>query len=186
MTGHHKTLRASGSEPGADFMVRAATPADAAAIARIYNQGIDDRIATFETEHRSAASVEAWLQSGRPVIVVTEKDGAPIAFAATFPYRDRPCYAGIFEFSVYTRRDRRGLGCGRMAMEGLIKAAREKGAWKLVSRIFPENTGSRALCGALGFREVGIYERHGKLEDQWRDTVIVEKLIDKEGQHADG
>lgn len=171
---------------GSEFAVRQATAADAASIAQIYNQGIDDRVATFETDHRTAASVNAWIESGRPVVIVTNHDGTTAAFAAAFLYRDRPCYAGIFEFSVYTKRDRRGLGCGRLAMEGLIEAARNTGAWKLVSRIFPENTGSRALCKTLGFREVGIYERHGKLDGEWRDTVIVEKLLDEEGKYTDG
>ncbi|MEP3279042.1 MAG: arsinothricin resistance N-acetyltransferase ArsN1 family A, partial [Stappiaceae bacterium] len=158
----------------------------AAAIAGIYNQGIEDRIATFETEPRSEAAIRDWLKSERPAIVVVENNGPPVAFALASSYRDRPCYSGIYEFSVYTRRDKRGFGYGRMAMDRLIETARDNGAWKLVSRIFPENTSSRALCAALGFREVGTYERHGKLNGQWRDTVIVEKLIDEENRQADG
>jgi phosphinothricin acetyltransferase len=59
----------------------------------------------------------------------------------------------------------------------LIDEAKARGWWKLLSRIFPENLASRKLCTALGFREVGIYEKHGRLDGKWRDTVIVEKLL---------
>jgi L-amino acid N-acyltransferase YncA len=64
-----------------------------------------------------------------------------------------------------------------MALEGLVKEAEDRGLWKLVSRIFPENRASLALCRSVGFREVGIYRRHGKLDGEWRDCVIVELLL---------
>lgn len=176
------------SAPAADamaatpFTLRAARPADAAAIAAIYNQGIDDRVATFETEHRDADAIAAWFKAGHPLVVVEDTSGSIVSYAVAFPYRTRPCYEGVREFSVYVRRDARGTGCGRAALAGLIEAARMGGAWKLLSRIFPENTASLALCRSLGFREVGTYTRHGKLDGRWRDTVIVEKLIDEEGK----
>jgi phosphinothricin acetyltransferase len=68
-------------------------------------------------------------------------------------------------------------GAGRMALEALIAAAAVAGFRKLVSRIFLENTASRRLVASLGFREVGIYEKHGQLDGVWRDVAIVEKLI---------
>ena len=64
-------------------------------------------------------------------------------------------------------------------MTALIDAAAAAGLWKLISRIFPENVASRALMARMGFREVGIYQRHGKLGDEWRDCVIVERLLDE-------
>ena len=155
---------------------RPATAADAPAIARIYNEGIEDRVATFETRPRAAADVAAWLDGVHPVVVV-EHGGDVVAFAATSNYRPRECYAGIAEFSVYVARAARGRGAGRVAMEALIDAAEAAGFWKLVSRVIVENVASRALLRALGFREVGTYERHGKLDGEWRDTVIVEKLL---------
>jgi L-amino acid N-acyltransferase YncA len=156
---------------------RLATPADAPVIARIYNEGIDDRVATFETRRRTAADVESWFDGRHPVVVV-EDAGEIVAFAGTSAYRPRDCYAGVAEFSVYTSRARRGRGAGRAAMEALIEAARAAGFWKLVSRVFVENAPSRALLKTLRFREVGIYERHGRLDGEWRDVVIVERLID--------
>jgi len=155
---------------------RAATPADAEAIARIYNEGIEDRLATFETRVRSAEDVRAWFDGVHPIIVI-EDLGRVVAFASTSTYRPRECYAGIAETSVYVSRSYRGRGAGRMALEALIEAAREAGFWKLLSRIFPENTVSRALVRKLGFREVGIYEKHGQLDGKWRDVVIVERLL---------
>jgi len=157
-------------------IARRATIDDAAAIARIYNEGIEERIATFETRPRVAADIEKWFESRYPVVVI-EEDGEVIAFASTSMYRPRDAYAGIAEFSVYAARRARGKGAGRAAMEALFEAAREAGFWKLVSRVFVENAASRALLRSVGFREVGVYERHAKFDDVWRDVVIVEKLL---------
>ena len=156
---------------------RPATSADAAAIARIYNDGIDDRVATFETRHRSAEDVERWFDGRHPIVVV-EDDGEILAFASTSDYRPRDCYAGIAEFSVYAARAARGRGAGRLAMNALMDAARAAGFWKLVSRVFPENAASLGLLHSVGFREVGRYERHAQLDGVWRDVIIVERLLD--------
>jgi phosphinothricin acetyltransferase len=155
---------------------RRARPEDAAAIARIYNQGIEDRVATFETTPRSALQIEQWFESKLPVVVV-EDDGDVVGWAATFAYADRCCYAGVAEFSVYVRRDQRGKRVGEVAMNALLNAAEAAGFWKLLSRVFPENRSSLALLERVGFRQVGIHEKHGKLEGAWRDCVIVERLI---------
>ncbi|GHO89796.1 arsinothricin resistance N-acetyltransferase ArsN1 family A [Dictyobacter formicarum] len=156
--------------------VRLATRANAAAIATIYNQGIEDRVGTFETDLRTEAMVASWFDSRHPIVVV-EQDHEIIAYASTSLYRQRPCYAGIAEFSVYVRRDWRGRGAGRLALSHLMHECEAAGFWKLVSRIFVENTASRRLMQRLGFREVGIYEKHGKLDGVWRDVVIVEYLF---------
>ncbi|HWB97365.1 MAG TPA: GNAT family N-acetyltransferase, partial [Bryobacteraceae bacterium] len=92
---------------------RLSSPADAAAIARIYNQGIEDRIATFETRLRSAAEIATWYDGVHPVVVV-EDEGRVIAFGATFAYRPRECYAGIAEVSLYVERSTRRKGAGRI------------------------------------------------------------------------
>ena len=155
---------------------RPATPADAERIAQIYNEGIEDRVGTFETRPRTAADVRAWFDGRHPIVVV-EEDGAIVAFASTSTYRARDAYAGIAEFSVYVARIGRGKGAGSVAMRALIDAVKPAGIWKLVSRIFIENTASRRLMASMGFREVGVYEKHGKLDGQWRDVVIVERLI---------
>ncbi|WP_019009361.1 arsinothricin resistance N-acetyltransferase ArsN1 family A [Deinococcus aquatilis] len=158
------------------FTTRLATPTDAPAIALIYNQGIEDRTSTFETQPRTEQHIQAWFDGVHPT-VVAERSGGVIAFASTSGYRPRDCYAGIAEFSVYVAQDARGLGAGRSAMTALIPAAQDAGFWKLLSRVFPENTASRKLLASLGFREVGTYERHGQLDGVWKDVVIVEKLL---------
>jgi phosphinothricin acetyltransferase len=157
--------------------VRPAAERDAAAIARIYNEGIEERLATFETEPRTAENVADWLRERFPLVVV-EEAGEVVAWASAAPYRrERAVYSGIGEFSVYVTRGARGRGLGRAAMQALAEECERRGFWKLVSRIFPENTHSLALCRALGFREVGVYRRHGKLDGEWRDCVIVELLL---------
>ena len=158
------------------MLARRATPDDSEAIARIYNQGIEDRVATFETRPRSVDDVLAWFDGVHPIVVV-EESVQVIAFGATFSYRARECYAGIAEASLYVDRQARGRGVGRVAMSALLLAAKEAGFWKLLSRVFVENQASRRLIRSLGFREVGVYEKHGKLDGAWRDVVIVERLL---------
>ncbi len=156
--------------------------ADAAHIAQIYNAGIAERKATFETEPRSVAQIEERLEKldRYPLLVVADGDGSVVGWAGLSEYRPRDCYAGIADFSIYLSLEARGRGIGKQLLRSLIDAARERGFWKLVSRVFPSNAPSRGLCRACGFREVGIYERHGKLDGRWLDAVIVEKLINAE------
>jgi L-amino acid N-acyltransferase YncA len=158
--------------------IRPATEADAAAIARIYNEGIEDRLATFETDARGPEDVLGWLEAGFPLVVAETDSGEVVAWASAPPYRParRPC-GGIAEFSIYVDRAFRGRGAGKVALVALIAEAERRGIWKLVSRIFPENEASLALCRSLGFREVGVYQRHAQLDGVWRDVVIVERLL---------
>ena len=159
------------------MITRAATRADADAIARIYNEGIEDGVATFETRPRTAEHVLGWLEEGYPV-VVGEDEGVVVAWASAPQYRaEKPHYVGVGDFSIYVARLARGRGAGRATLQALIEECESRGYWKLVSRIFPENEASLALCRSLGFREVGTYRRHGKLDGEWRDCVVVERLL---------
>ena len=162
-----------------ELRTRPATLDDAEAIALIYNQGIADRTATFETEPRSVEERRTWLRGldDRYPVVVVEAGGKVVGWAAAGAYRSRDCYRGIGEASVYVHRDWRGQGVGSLLVAGLIADAERLGLWKLVSRIFVFNEASRALCRKHGFREVGIYEKHAKLDGRWIDCVIVERLI---------
>jgi len=152
---------------------------DAAAIAEIYNQGIEDRVATYETRLRSAADQQAWLRliAGRYPAVVAQANGEIVGWAGAGPYRDRECYRGIGEFSMYVHRDWRRQGAGDLLLAGLIHEAERLGLWKLLARVFLFNEPSRALCRKHGFREVGVYEKHARLDGRWLDVVIVERLI---------
>lgn len=159
------------------FSARPATFEDVEAITRIYNEGIRDRVGTFETRERTTAEVEQWFDGRHPIVVVESPGHGVVAFASTSTYRPRECYAGIADFSVYVARALRGRGAGRVAMAALVDLAREAGFWKLVSRVFVENRPSRGLLASLGFREVGTYEKHARLDGVWRDAVIVERVI---------
>ena len=159
--------------------IRPADLTDAAAITAIYNQGIADRGATFETTPRTVTDLVERLadQDRYPVLVATADDGRVLGWAGLSSYRSRACYAGIAEFSIYLDRDARGQGVGRGLLDALVDVAAARGFWKLVSRVFPFNAASRALCRACGFREVGIYEKHAQLDGQWLDVVIVERSL---------
>jgi len=159
--------------------VRLARAVDSEPVAGIYNQGIADRGATFETEPRTAADMARRIEedSERFPVLVAEEEGVILGWASIGLYRERRCYAGVGEFSVYIHRDARGRAVGRELLAELIVEARRRGYWKLLSRVFPSNAASLALCRALGFREVGTYEKHGRLDGKWLDVVIVERLI---------
>ena len=162
---------------GATIEVRPATRDDVAAIARIYNEGIRGRGATFETRERAVGDVAAWFDDARFPILVAVEQGAVVGWAAASTYRARACYAGIAEYSIYVATAHHGRGVGRLLMPVFLEALEAAGFWKVLSRLFPENTASRALCRRFGFREVGVYERHGQLDGAWKDVVIVERLL---------
>jgi L-amino acid N-acyltransferase YncA len=164
---------------------RAASLDDAEAIARIYNEGIADRVGTFETSARTVSDIRRWFDGSHPIVVVESDAGDVVAFASTSTYRPRECYAGVADFSVYVARSVRGWGAGTLAMQALIDAARGARLWKLVSRVFVENVASRSLLKKAGFREVGVYRRHARLDGMWRDVVIVERLIPENQPDAD-
>jgi L-amino acid N-acyltransferase YncA len=157
---------------------RPARQDDAAAIAAIYSQGIEDRIATFETEPRSAVDVEPWV-AAMPTepMIVAERDGRVIGWARLLTYSDRCCYEGVCEYTIYVAREARGAGAGRALLEGLLAIAEERGAWKVIGLLFTSNAPSIALAHKLGFRDVGVYEHHGQLEGEWRDVLLLERLL---------
>jgi L-amino acid N-acyltransferase YncA/protein-tyrosine-phosphatase len=160
-----------------DVTTRLAKLADCPDIARIYSAGIAERVATFETEPRTATDIEPWLDGPYPVIVA-EHEGRIVAFAASFAYRSRDCYRGVAEFSVYVDPLFRRHGAGSASLVALIDQCANRSIHKLVSRVFPENIASRKMLASLGFTEVGIYRQHAQLDGIWRDCVIVERLIE--------
>ena len=162
---------------GYTYTTRRAGADDAPALAHIYNQGIADRNATFETRLRTADDMLGMIESAEFPCVVACHDDQVIAFASTSRYRARECYAEIAEFSVYVARNWRGHNAGFVVMQALIEAARSHGYWKLLSRVFVTNHASRRLLAKLGFREVGVYHAHAQLDGQWRDVVIVERWL---------
>src|SRR5690349_10176092 len=158
-------------------VIRPAAEHDAPAIAEVYNQGIEDRSATFETRLRRPDEVARWLGDGLPFSVAADEEGQVVGFARAAPYSDRCVYAGVAEHGVYVARDARGHGIARRLLDDLAEACAGAGLYKLTSRVFADNAASRAAHRAAGFHEVGIQRRHGRLDGEWKDCVLVERLI---------
>jgi L-amino acid N-acyltransferase YncA len=156
--------------------IRPARAADAAAIARIYNAGIAGRQATFETRPRTAQDVLQWLEDRGPVLVA-DQDGAVTGFARVSAYSDREVYAGVGEYGIYVDSSARRGGVGTLLLEALVEAAEQAGYHKLTSKLFISNAASLALARRCGFHEVGIHRNHARLEGEWRDVLVVERLL---------
>lgn len=159
--------------------VRAMRPDDAASVCAIYNQGIDDRLATLETRNRTPAEQADWLSRRGPrhPVFVAEHDTVVVGWASLNSFNPRTVYDYVTDFSLYVERAYRGRGVGRLLLEQLIECARELGYHKMVLAMFPFNESGKTLYGEFGFREVGIYEEQGFLDGRWVDVLIMEKLI---------
>jgi phosphinothricin acetyltransferase len=159
------------------FAIRAARAADAHEMARIYNQGIAERVATFETREKSARELAVLIESGA-LALVAEREGKLVAFVKVGPYDDAShYYSGIGEATLYVDPRARRSGAGRALMEAVATAAEERGYYKLVGKIFTSNAPSIALVAECGWREVGVHRRHGRLDGEWKDVVVVERLL---------
>jgi len=156
-------------------ILRAARSEDVAAITAIYNRGIAERDATFETRTREEAEVAGWL--GGPPLVVAEHDGDVVGFARVTPYSDRDAYAGIGEYGIYLTPSARGRRTGAALLDALAGAAHAAGYHKLTAKLFTGNEASHALARRCGFRTVGVHRRHGRLDGAWRDVTVVERLL---------
>ena len=157
--------------------IRPAGAADAAAIAAIHNQGIAERAATFDTDDVTAQDVLAWLGDDRAPVLVAELGGRVAGWARVIRSGERCALSGVGEYTIYLDREARGRGIGRRLLDDLVAAAEAGGYWKLQGRLFTSNAASAALARRCGFREVGVYERHGRLGGEWKDLLIVERLL---------
>jgi L-amino acid N-acyltransferase YncA len=157
--------------------VRRAKSRDCQAIAQIYNEGIAERRSTFETETRSAADIEEWLNSTAHPVLVAERGDVIIGWARMAPYSSRRCYAGVGEGSIYVLALERGRGVGSALAVALSGEAERAGFYKIVGKLFADNTASRRLVARHGFREVGLHLRHGRIEGEWRDVLVVERHL---------
>ena len=162
-----------------DVSIRPATAADATAICVIYNQGIEDRLATLETELRTPAERREWLAARGPrhPVVVAETAGQVIGWASLNRFNPRPAYEHVADISVYIERGWRGRGVGRRLIERLVELGRAHAYHKLVLAAFPFNAAGMALYERSGFRSVGIYREQGMLDDRWVDVIVMERLL---------
>ncbi len=157
-----------------EFAVRTMANGDWPDVARIYQDGMDTNLATFQTV---CPDWDEWDNAHlKQCRLVIEQDGAIAGWAALSPVSSRCVYAGVAELSIYIDQSARGKGAGKTLLHALIAASETEGFWTLQSGILEENTASVALHKACGFRLVGYRERIG--QDRfgvWRNTLLMER-----------
>lgn len=157
--------------------VRPAVAGDAAAIAAIHNEGIEDRVATFQTRTQSEADALARLERSRAALAAERGDGIA-GWATAGPYDDSaPYYRGVGEATVFVARRSRGEGIGRLLLERLCSKAAAAGLFKLTAKVFADNAASVGLFHSCGFTDVGVHRRHGTLDGEWKDVLVLERLL---------
>ncbi|HEU4963919.1 MAG TPA: GNAT family N-acetyltransferase [Bacilli bacterium] len=131
--------------------IRNARETDLSMILSIYNQGIEDRIATLESEPKDLAFITNWFEArqGRYFVIVAEENDNLVGWASVNPYHNRSAYQGVGDISVYIHRDHRGKGIGQ------------------------------GLYLKRGFREVGVFKNHGILDGRFVDVLAMEKVLIK-------
>ena len=163
-----------------DIAVRAAAAEDAAAICAIYNQGIEDRLATLETGLRTPDERRQWMSARgprHPVIVAEAADAGVVGWASLNSFNPRPAYDHVADLSVYIERGWRGKGVGRRLLDRLVELGQAIGYHKVVLAAFPFNAAGMALYERMGFRTVGIYREQGQLDGRWVDVIVMERLL---------
>ena len=174
-------MRAAAAHDGgmSDLTIRPAGNDDAASIAAIYNQGIEDRVATLETELRTAEERRTWLvtHGERYPVLVAERDGHVIAWGSLNRFNPRAAYDHVADLSIYVTRAARGLGIGHVLLARLVDEARAIGFHKIVLAAFPTNEAGMRLYRAMGFSTVGIYREQGVLDGRWVDVIVMERLL---------
>ena len=163
----------------AAITLRPTRAGDAEAVCTIYNQGIEDRVATLEIELRTPEERREWMAARGPrhPVIVAESEGVLVGWGSLNVFNARPAYRHVADFSVYVERAWRSKGVGHRLLERLIEIAREIGYHKMVLSTFATNAGGVRLYERLGFGLVGVYHEQGMLDGEWVDTLIMEKLL---------
>jgi phosphinothricin acetyltransferase len=162
------------------MQIRDAAATDAADIARIYNQGIEDRVATLETTLRSPEERTEWMAAKgphHPVLIAQDDAGTVLGWASLNPFNPRPAYDHVVDLSLYVAREHRGRGIGDALLGALEQRAQSLGYHKMVLAAFPTNVPGMRLYERHGFQTVGIYHEQGMLDGRWIDVIVMEKLF---------
>ncbi|AIQ18493.1 GCN5 family acetyltransferase [Paenibacillus sp. FSL H7-0357] len=159
--------------------VRRATYADIVDILHIFNQGIEDRIATLEEETKDRPFINNWFDEhqGRFAILVAENGQGIIGWSSLNRYSLRCAYRGVADLSIYIHREYRGQGIGSILLEALEEEARKNEFYKIVLFTFPFNKNGQGLYRKMKYREVGVFENQGILDGKPTDVMIMEKLL---------
>ena len=166
-------------DPRPQLQIRRAGRRDADDLARIYHQATQDGLATFENFLATPKERERWLREHEAEypLLVAEWGKKILGWASLSPYQIRPHVEGVVEMLIYIDRDFRRHGVGRELMRALQAAARSSGHRKIIGRFVAYNDAGRTLCRMTGWREVGIHQKHTRIDGRWHDVVIVEYLI---------
>ncbi|MGW3322341.1 N-acetyltransferase family protein [Streptomyces virginiae] len=150
-------------------------PEHAEQVLAIYQAGIDEGNATFETQAPEWASFDKSKLPGHRFVALEGNGGRVLGWVAASAVSDRCAYAGVVEHSVYVHPDARGRGVARALLDALIASTEADGIWTIQSGIFPENRAGLALHARAGFRIIGTRERIGRHRGVWRDVVLLER-----------
>jgi phosphinothricin acetyltransferase len=162
-----------------EVSVRDAAAEDAAVICTIYNQGIEDRIATLETQLRTPEERRQWMaaRGARHPVVVAVSGGQVVGWGSLNSFNPRPAYDHVVDLSVYVERAWRGRGVGKVLLTHLLDRARGLGYHKMVLATFPYNAAGLALYRRMGFSDVGVYREQGQLDGRWVDVLVMERRL---------
>jgi len=142
-------------------------------VLEIYGEGLETKIATFETV---IPTIEGWHQSHHSRLrFVADMEKQVEGWIALSPVSRREVYRGVGEISVYISDSARNQGLGTALMEKMIQESEKEGYWTLQSSIFERNQSSIALHSKVGFKVVGIREKIAQRDGEWQDTVIMER-----------
>jgi phosphinothricin acetyltransferase len=160
-------------------VIRPAGPADAGAIAAIWNHEVLHTLATTDTEPRTLEAQRDWQTAHGPrhPVILAEEGGEVVAFGALSPYRAKPSYAWTVENSVYVKDGWRGKGLGGLVLEHLLAQAAELGYRSVIARITAGNEASLRLHERRGFARVGREVRVAFKLGMWLDVVTLQRLL---------
>jgi len=161
-------------DSGAPVRIEPMTARHARQVLMIYQAGIDEGDATFETAAPGWADFSA-SRLPQHRFVALDATGTVLGWVAASATSSRCAYDGVVEHSVYVHPGARGRGIGRLLLDALIASTEAAGIWTIQSGIFPENAASLALHRAAGFRVVGTRERIGRHHGRWRDVLLLER-----------
>jgi L-amino acid N-acyltransferase YncA len=160
--------------------IQLATASDLPAIRAIYNQGIQDRRATLDSDPKSDEDIREWYagHDARYVVVVAEREGRVAGWACLSPYSHRCAYDAVAELSVYVAREARGSGVGSELLEAIEDYARRGDFHKIVLFALAINDAGERLYAKLGYRHVGVFREQGRLDGRYVDVVAKEKIVE--------
>ena len=163
------------------IQIRPSRDTDVAAITTIYSHHVLHGTGTFETDPPSAADMasrRADVLSKNLPYLVAERDGELLGFAYCNWFKPRPAYRFSAEDSIYLADGARGQGLGARLLAALSQAAEAVGVRKLIAVIGDSaNAGSIGVHRAQGFSHVGVLKDCGWKFGEWRDVVLMEKVL---------